>query len=178
MTMLDIPELETERLRLRPHRPDDFEAYAAIWTDPLVVRFIGGVPMTREASWTRFLRQIGLWYHLGYGFFAVEHKATGAFIGDCGFHDLHRDITPSIEGTMEAGWALSSAVHGQGLASEAMRACLDWAAAHGTGDRLTCIINPANVASLGLAAKLGFAEVARASYHEQPIVMLKRPRRT
>jgi RimJ/RimL family protein N-acetyltransferase len=36
--MLDIPTLETSRLRLRPYRLEDFEAYAAIWADPAVVR--------------------------------------------------------------------------------------------------------------------------------------------
>ena len=56
-----IPTIETLRLRLRPYRLDDFEAYAAMWGDPAVVRYIGGVPFSREAAWTRFLRQIGLW---------------------------------------------------------------------------------------------------------------------
>ena len=86
-----------------------------------MVRFIGGVPFTREQSWTRFLRNFGLWQVLGFGFFAIEHKATGALIGECGFHDLRRDIDPSLEGTMEAGWALSGAMHGQGIAVEAMQ---------------------------------------------------------
>ena len=80
--MVEIPTLETPRLRLRPYRLDDFEPYAVMWQDPRVVRFIGGVPFTREQSWTRFLRQIGLWHHLGFGFFALEHKDTGAFAGE------------------------------------------------------------------------------------------------
>lgn len=175
--MRDIPTLETPRLRLRPYRLDDFENYARMWQDPAVVRFIGGVPFSREQSWSRFVRQIGLWHHLGFGFFALEHKQTGAFAGECGFQDLRRAITPSIEGTMETGWALTAPLQGQRLAEEAVRAAIGWAAVHGSGDRLTAIIDPGHVASLHVAGKLGFVEFARSSYADKPIVLLERPRR-
>ena len=174
--MAGIPIIETERLRLRPYSLDDFDAYAAMWQDPKVYRFIGGVPFTREASWSRFLRQIGLWHHLGFGFFALEHKASGAFAGECGFHDLRRAIVPSIEGTMETGWGLTAPMQGQGLAEEAVRAAIGWASANGKGDRLTAIIDPDNGASLRVAEKLGFREFARSTYHDSPIVMLERSR--
>ena len=112
------PTIETERTILRPHRLDDFDAYAAMWADPVVTRFIGGKPRTREESWIRFLRHPGMWSLLGYGFWAIEEKASGRFIGEAGFHDLKRDIVPSIEGMPEAGWALVPSAHGKGLASE------------------------------------------------------------
>ena len=172
--MLDIPTLETSRLRLRPYRLEDFDAYAAIWADPAVVRFVGGIPFTREASWPRFLRQSGLWHFLGFGSFMIEHKATGAVAGECGFHDLRRAIEPSIEGTMEAGWVLAAPMQGQGLAEEAMRAAIDWADIAHASKRQTAIIDPEHGASLRVAEKLGFREFARATYHDSPIVMLER----
>ena len=144
---------------------------------PKVVRFIGGIPFTREQSWTRFLRQIGLWHHLGFGFFALEHKQTGAFAGECGFHDLRRALSPSIEGTMETGWGLTVPMQGQGLAEEAVRAAIGWAAEHGKGERLTAIIDPDHGASLRVADKLGFAEFARSEYGGHPVVLLERRRR-
>ncbi len=58
--MVEIPVLETSRLRLRAYRIEEFELYAAMWSEPAVVRYIGGSPMPREAAWIRFLRQIGL----------------------------------------------------------------------------------------------------------------------
>lgn len=173
-----IPTLETPRLRLRPYRLDDFDAYAAMWADPAVVRFIGGAAFSREAAWTRFLRQIGLWHHLSFGFFALQHRETGAFAGEAGFHDLRRAVTPSLEGTMECGWALTAAMQGQGLAEEAMRAAIGWAAVHGSGARLTCMINPGNGGSLRVAEKLGFAEFARTTYGGSPIILLERSRQT
>ena len=120
MTLSDSPILETPRLRLRLHRADDFESYAAMWAEPQVVRFIGGKPMSREAAWTRFLRQIGLWRLLGFGFFALEDRLSGAFVGEAGFHDMRREIIPSNEGTMEAGWVLVSAMHGRGLVASVL----------------------------------------------------------
>jgi len=89
-----IPALETPRLRLRAFDHADFDAYAAMWEEAEVVRFIGGAPLTREGAWSRFLRQMGAWHYLGFGSFAIEDKASGAFIGEAGFHDLHRNITP------------------------------------------------------------------------------------
>ncbi|GLK72831.1 hypothetical protein GCM10017643_29470 [Ancylobacter dichloromethanicus] len=43
-----------------------------MWAEPAVVRFIGGVPFTREAAWSRLLRHPGLWTFLGFGSFAVR----------------------------------------------------------------------------------------------------------
>jgi len=80
-----IPLLETGRLSLRGFRNEDFERYATIWTEPAVVRFIGGTALSREAAWSRFLRQTGHWDRLGFGFFAIEDRATGAFVGEAGF---------------------------------------------------------------------------------------------
>jgi RimJ/RimL family protein N-acetyltransferase len=120
----DTPTLETSRLRLRGYRREDADAYSELWADPEVVRFLGGAPLSREAAWTRFIRQFGMWQLLGFGFFAVEHLATGAFVGEVGFQDLRRTVTPSLEGTMEIGWMLAPAFHGQGLAEEATRAVL------------------------------------------------------
>lgn len=77
---------------------------------------------------------------------------------------------------MEAGWALGSAGRGRGLAEEAMRAALGWAAQHGVGERLTCMIHPDHAASLHVAGKLGFAPFARTTYHGGPVVLLQRPR--
>jgi len=169
-----VPRLETERLILRPHQPDDFDPYADMWSEPDVVRFIGGRPFTREESWSRMLRQAGLWQHMGFGFFAIEEKETGRFIGEAGFHELKRNMDPSIEGTLEAGWALVSSGHGWGYATEAMTAAVNWADVAFPDRKMTCIINPDNLASLRVASRLGFKELARTSYAGGPIIVFER----
>lgn len=45
-----IPAIETERLILRPHRIEDFDAYAAFWADPEVIRFITGFPQRGKTA--------------------------------------------------------------------------------------------------------------------------------
>ena len=169
-----VPVIETARTILRAHRLDDFDAYVAMWADPGVTRFIGGKPRTREESWMRFLRHAGLWSLLGYGFWAIEDKATGRFIGEAGFHDLRRDIEPSIEGVPEAGWALAPQAHGQGMASEVVRRILAWGDETFQGARTVCIIDPENTASLNVAAKCGYKEVLRTTYHDGATILLER----
>jgi RimJ/RimL family protein N-acetyltransferase len=169
-----IPTIETERLVLRPYRLEDFDAYAEMWGDPDVVRFIGGKPFDREASWDRFLRKAGGWQVMGFGFFAVEEKETGAFAGEAGFQELRRAIDPSIEGTLEAGWALTPNVQGWGYATEAMTAAIGWAASAFPRRRMTCIIDPENQPSLRVAQRLGFVELARTRYLDAPIIVFER----
>jgi RimJ/RimL family protein N-acetyltransferase len=177
MKITDIPTLETERLRLRPYRAEDFEAYATFWADPDVTRYVGGTPFSREAAWNRFLRQVGLWHYLDFGFFVLECRDTGAFLGEAGFHELHRAIEPSLGGTLEAGWAVAPSAQGRGLAQEAMRAAIDWATGHVSRDEMTCIIHPDNTPSLKVAGRLGFQERSRTIYGGAPIVVLARPAR-
>ncbi|TPL65805.1 GNAT family N-acetyltransferase [Mesorhizobium sp. B2-4-1] len=169
-----VPIIETTRAILRAHRLEDFDAYVAMWADPVVTRFIGGRPRTREESWMRFLRHAGLWSLLGYGFWAIEDKATGRFVGEAGFHDLKRDMEPPIEGIPEAGWALAPAAHGAGLATEIVSRVLGWGDETFGRGKTVCIIDPENTASLNVATKCGYREVARTIYHETPSILLER----
>ena len=125
---LSLPTLSTARLRLRPHRPDDFDACAALWADPRVTQHIQGRPQTREEVWARLLRYAGHWAWLGFGYWAVEEG--GRTIGELGFADFKRALEPSLDGAPEPGWALSPAVWGQGYATEALTAALAWADAN------------------------------------------------
>ncbi|RLP27769.1 N-acetyltransferase [Mesorhizobium sp. YM1C-6-2] len=171
---MTAPTIETERTILRAHGLGDFEAYAAMWTDPVVTRFIGGKARSREETWVRLLRYVGMWPLIGYGFWAIEEKATGRFIGEAGFHDLKRDLVPSIEGTPEAGWALIPTTHGKGLATEVLGGIHAWAEGRPGFDRTVCIIDPGNAPSLAVARKLGYREKLRTAYHGQPTILLER----
>lgn len=166
--------MDTPRLRLRPHRLDDFDAYARMWTEPSVVRFIGGAPLTREAAWVRFLRQGGMWVHFRFGFFVIEDRTDGTFFGECGFHEMRRPLAPAIEGSIECGWALVSQAQGRGLAVEAMAAALAWCDDTHPAPRRTCLISTGNVGSIVVAERLGFAEFARTTYHGDPVVLMER----
>ena len=170
----DIPIIETERLILRDHRLADFDAYVAMWADPLVTRFIGGRGRSREESWIRFLRHAGMWRHVGFGFWAIEEKEGGRFVGEAGFLELKRDLEPSIEGTLEAGWALVADAQGKGYASEAVGAFLRWGEINYPGKPMTCIIDTSHLVSIRVAEKHGFRERLRTTYHGEPTIVFDR----
>lgn len=170
------PLLETERLLLRPHRLEDFDNYAAMWADPRVTQFISGRPFTREQSWQRFLRHPGMWRLLGFGSFTVFDKRSGAHVAEAGFHDMRRELTPSLEGTMETGWSVLPQWQGQGIATEAVGAVIGWADRVHQDKRMTCMIDPGHPASQRIARKHGFVEFARAVYLEEPVLLYERAR--
>lgn len=167
------PVLETERLRLRGHMLHDFDALCAMWADPAVVRHISGKPSTREESWSRLLRYAGSWALLGYGFWAIEEKASGRFIGEGGFADFKREIEPAIDAP-EQGWALAPHAHGKGYASEAVAAMLAWGERYFVRRDFICMIAPENTASLRVAEKAGYREFARADYKGSATILLRR----
>jgi RimJ/RimL family protein N-acetyltransferase len=167
------PILLSARLRLRPHGQGDYAACRLLWQHPQTVRFIGRVVPSDQEIWFRLLRYAGMWSLLGFGFWVFEDRATGEYLGEGGLLDARRGVE-GLQGIPEAGWALVPEVCGRGLATEAMRAVLDWADLQLRAERTGCIIDPANVASLRVAARLGFVETARPVFQQEPIVLLHR----
>ncbi len=166
--------LETSRLILRGFRADDYEPWVAMTRLPAFYRYLSPEPLAPEEVWRLLLRNAGHWTIMGYGFWAVEEKASGLFVGGVGFFNLKRDIDPPLGEAPEMGWTLDPAVHRLGYATEAGHAALAWAESHFGPGRTVCLIHPENEASLRVAAKFGYHEYARSTYHKDPIVLLER----
>lgn len=171
---LPIPILETERLRLRGHRLEDFVHSAAMWADAKVTKHIGGQPLSEEESWTKFLRYVGHWSLMGFGYWVVEERASGNFLGEIGFADYKRDIQPSLKEVPEIGWVLAAHAHGKGFATEAVRAAVAWGDTHFHSQRTVCIIAPENLPSIRVAEKCGYQEFQRTTYKGKPALMFER----
>lgn len=155
---MEAPVIETARLVLRGHRLGDFDALAAMWREPGIVRYISGKPSTREQSFARLLRYAGHWALLNFGYWAIEDRHSGEFAGEAGFADYHREIEPPLDGMPELGWMVAPRWQGKGYATEAVQACLAWGAQHfDAGSTFSCIITPDNAASIRVAQKCGFA---------------------
>jgi len=167
------PMIETERLRLRGHDLRDFDNSAAMWANENVTRFIGGKPSSREDSWRRFQTYVGHWALIGHGFWLIEEKASGRFVGEGGFGTFKREIEPPFDAP-EQGWALAPSAHGQGYAFEAMGAAARWGEQHFGRSDFVCMIAPDNAPSLKLAQKLGYREYGRSPYRGEPSVQLRR----
>lgn len=168
-----IPVLETARLKLRAHKLEDLPLCIEMWSDPEVLRYTIRTQSTPQRTWMRVLSYIGHWSLLGYGYWAIEEKASGKYIGELGFADFKRDLKPSIDGFPEAGWALMPKAHGKGYATEALKAAIEW------GDRnfktkTVCLISPENPASIRLAKKCGYVEYARTQKEGEAELLLSR----
>jgi RimJ/RimL family protein N-acetyltransferase len=169
-----VPVIETERLTLRGHCLGDLAASATMWADPVVTRHIGGRPQSEEETWSRLLRYVGHWALLGFGYWAIEEKATGSFVGELGFADYKRDMDPSLKDTPEIGWVFAAQSHGKGYATEAVRAAVAWGDAHLGPGRTACLIHPENFASIRVAEKCGYRKSHNAKYKARPTLVFMR----
>ena len=172
MPVFEAPRLETERLILRAHRAEDFDDIHTVWTAPEVFRHITGAPSSKAECWTRLTRYAGHWLLMGYGFWAVEDRVGGAYLGEVGIMEFRRDIKEPPE-TPEAGWVLR-APRGRGLAGEAMAAVFAWADAQPRLQTTTCLIAPENKASIRVAQKLGYGAPRAVDFKGEPTVAMTR----
>lgn len=170
-----VPTIETARLRLRAHRASDLGPQAEVLRNEEVVRHLGGTPHSREDTWRRMLAAPGLWTLLGYGYWCVERREDGRYLGQVGFADFKRDMTPSIENIPEMGWIFAPHAQGQGYASEAVAAAMDWADETLGRQELVAIISHGNEPSIRLAERSGFAVREEALYKDEPILLFRRP---
>jgi RimJ/RimL family protein N-acetyltransferase len=171
---MTIPILETERLRLRAHQAADLAPLLAMWQQPQFYQYITGQPAAEDEVWPRLLRDTGLWAVCGFGYWAIEEKATGTYVGTVGFADFRRAIAAELGQCPEVGWSLAPRAQGQGYATEALAAALTWGDAHLPQPRTVCLIHVDNQPSLRLAARLGYQEFGRTVFKTQPVVLLER----
>ncbi|NKL34721.1 GNAT family N-acetyltransferase [Rhizobium sophorae] len=148
-------KLESERLILRPWRPQDRKPFAAINAEPDVVRYLN--PLTHEQSDAMLDRIDRHFEDHGWGFWALEEKASGQLIGMCGLAKV--SATLPFAPAVEIGWRLSASRHGAGYAREAAGRALDFAFNELKLDRIVSFTVPANSNSWGLMRRLGMNRI-------------------
>lgn len=144
---LNIPILETERLILREHRESDLAAEAAFYESD-ASRFVGG-PQPEHRTWRMLAMMLGHWAFRGYGFWALEEKETGTYVGRTGLWFPHGWKEREI------GWTLMPAATGNGYATEAALAARAHAYDVLGWDTAISQIDPANEPSKAVARRLG-----------------------
>lgn len=170
-----IPVIQTERLRLRGHRRDDLPRCVAMWSDPLVTRHIGGTPSTGQRTWARLLSYVGHWALMGFGYWLIEERGSGEFVGEIGFADFKREGAPLLQMGPELGFALAPRFHGKGYATEAVRAALAWGDTGLPPGCCTCLVDARNAVSLHILRKVGFEVLQHDTFNGQPVVYLSKP---
>ena len=147
---MDIPVLETERLRLREILAEDLDDFSEMNSDPDFTKFFGtGKPLTRWESWNVMAMLAGHWVIRGFGFWIVEEKDSNAFVGRVGI--WHPDGWPGTE----IGWGISPKFWGKGYATEAAEAAKKWAFDNLDVTQLISVIHPDNEASKRVAIRIG-----------------------
>ena len=142
--------LETRRLTLRPITMEDVPRFFAFFSDAETMRFY---PATRSRAETvEFVRrQLHRYKADGYGPWAVILKAGNELIGYCGL--INQTVDSKLE--VEIGYLINREHWRKGYASEAAIGCRDYAFNKLQVERLISLIDPRNVASIGVARKVG-----------------------
>jgi RimJ/RimL family protein N-acetyltransferase len=117
-----MSEIATERLTLRPFRPEDVPAFVGYRADPGVARFQSWEPTYSRADGEQFFAsQQGLRFGEPGGWMqlAVVDRVSQAMYGDCAVR-----VATDQPATAEVGVTFSPAAQGRGLASEALAAVI------------------------------------------------------
>jgi RimJ/RimL family protein N-acetyltransferase len=147
---MDMPVLETERLRLRGFSMADLDRIASLYGDPQVMQFLGdGIPLPREAAQERLTAMIYRWQSRRIPIWSVELKNGGEWIGRCGFSP-YKDTDD-----IELAYTMLSPFWGNGYATEASRACLRHVRDHCDWPKIISRTRPDNVKSRRVMEKVG-----------------------
>lgn len=135
-----------------------------VTADPEVMRYLGG-SLGRQQSWRQLALFAGHWTLRGYGIWAVERKEDGVLVGRAGLWN------PEGWFGLEVGWTLARAAWGNGYATEAGRAAMDWAWTALDAPDLISVIHVDNVASQRVADRLRLRWVRDDTLNDQPVLI-------
>jgi RimJ/RimL family protein N-acetyltransferase len=146
-----VTSLRTERLLLRQWRDDDRRPWAAMNADPEVRAFFPAVLDQTEAagSIARFAADLE---ERGWGWWALEERATGRFAGMTGLDPVDEGLP--VTG-VEAGWRLARWAWGKGYATEAARAVFRYGFEQLGLPEIIAIAAAGNVRSHAVMRRLG-----------------------
>jgi [ribosomal protein S5]-alanine N-acetyltransferase len=157
--------LETERLRLRPYALADERALFEVFNDEDARAFYPRmVDPANVRGWIEW--NLRNYEEFGLGLWALELKTTGAFLGDCGL--TYQDVESAKE--LEIGYHVHRGERGKGYATEAASACLDFGFERTACGRICSIVNPSNLASCKVAARI-HAESRQLLSNGQPTLL-------
>ncbi|MGH9057480.1 MAG: GNAT family N-acetyltransferase [Acidimicrobiales bacterium] len=163
MAGLADPVLQTGLLVMRPLNAANLADMIALYQDVRVTRFL--MPLDEGAHRKRLAEAETSWSERGFGPVGLYERATGRFVGRGGLHHW-----PQFE-EVEVGWVLRLDAWGRGYATDSGRAWIAWGFAHTDCDYITANIDPANVASVRVARRLGMSELREDVFHGRDVVV-------
>ena len=149
---LPTPTLQTTRLLLRPFTEADMDAIFALQSNPHVLRYWDAPPYKERAQAERFIAGCKRMEQESSGArLAIEHAVDSVFIVCCGFFNWNPEFRSA-----GIGYCLDDTAWGQGFATEAASAILQWAFDTLNLNRVQSETDTRNIASAHVLEKLGF----------------------
>lgn len=164
-------EIRTDRLLLRRWRDEDRAPFAVMGADPEVMRYFPAL-LTRAESDALAARADASFDTRGYGLWALEHRASGAFLGFTGLAPMPAGVPGA--GGVEVGWRLAREAWGQGYATEAASAAVAFAFNDLQLDEINSITAVINTPSRAVMVRIGMSP---ADEFEHPRVAVGSPLR-
>lgn len=144
--------IETPRLLLRHYTLDDVDALSEVLCDRENMRFFPNRFERKDAEeWIQ--KNLRRYAEEGVGGWALILKPANQFGGYCGL--VYREIDGTRE--IEVGYALARSAQGRGIATEAARACMNYAFTTLGEERIISLIRPENLPSRRVAERNGMA---------------------
>ncbi|HXZ78700.1 MAG TPA: GNAT family N-acetyltransferase [Terriglobales bacterium] len=158
--------LETPRLFLRRLTLSDSEALFAVLGDPITMQFYPE-PLTRQGVQRWIERNLERYENDGYGLWGIALKTSGQLVGDCGL------VRQLVEGRpeIEVGYHVRRDQWRRGYATEAARACIDYAFRNLRVSRVISLIRPENLPSRRVAEKNGLEIDHQIPWHHVPHII-------
>ncbi|MBC3766600.1 GNAT family N-acetyltransferase [Neptunicella marina] len=147
--------IETQRLILRQWQASDFEPFAAMNQDDEVMRYFPG-KLTAEQTQQGIERLSNEIENNGCGFWAVERKDEGDFIGFIGIKPVTIELP--FSNAVEIGWRLTPAVWRKGYAAEGALASLQYGFEDLSLDEIVSFTPTTNIPSMGVMQKIGMQD--------------------
>lgn len=163
---------ETPRLLLREFSSEDVGALAEVLGDPKVMEFSSNGPCTEDGTRQFIDWCLDSYRNHGFGQWAIVDRLSRAVIGFCGLSRVELDGAQEIE----IGYRLAPGMWGQGLASEAAEAALEYGFSRCRIDSIIAIIATRHVASACVAEKVGFSIDTHSTYRGWDVCIYRKRR--
>lgn len=160
--------IETQRLLLRPFEAADEETFVAFFTDTDFMQYSRAGALDESSARVSFIQRLAL-SETPFTKLLIIEKSTHQAIGYCGVDQCELEAKQELE----LGYRLIASARGQGFATEAARAVLDYYQQQGI-ENIIAFTAHGNTPSQAVLKKLGYKTVKTGEIQSFPIIIFRR----
>jgi len=161
---IELNEIKTERLILRPILFEDWQVLSIMYSNPKVMKYIyDGSTFTTEQAKNRARSFSEHWKNHGFGMWLLTKQSNHSVVGYGGFRYFENE-QPEFANQIELGYIIDAPFWGCGYASEAVCAFIQAGFHQFNMKRILATILPENIASQKIAEKAGLKHTFDAKF--------------